>query len=80
MTGDELHNAINYTGQERAARKLALDSKLVNADAAALMTSREICDVLAKEFEMVATEGERITLVRKADVGAYLKLVKCLDR
>ena len=80
MTGRELQEAMNYTGQERAARRLAIDSNLVKPEKAATMTCGDICDLLAKEFVMACSEGERITLVHKKDEKAYLALVKFLDR
>lgn len=82
MTGSELLDAMTRTGQERAARKLAIESGLVTAEKAAMMTCLDVCNALAKGYVMVSNEGDkdRITLVRKEDEKEYWRMVKCLDR
>ena len=80
MTGRELMEAMTRTGQERAARRLVIESRLVTPEKAAVMTCEDICDVIAKEYVMVGRGEDRIMLVRKSDEKAFWSLVKCLDR
>ena len=82
MTGRELEDKIIRTGQERAARKLALSEGLITAEKLATMTGIEVYNKLAEKFELVGVteDGERIMLVRKEDEKKLWGMVECLDR
>lgn len=82
MTARELNEVVTSFGQQRAARKLALDEKLVPAEKLATMADIDVYEKLAEKFEIVATccGGDRVILVRKEDEDKLWKMVKCLDR
>lgn len=82
MTGRELEEKIMRTGQERAARKLALSEGLATAEQLATMPGIEVYDMLAEKFELVGVtdNGERVMLVRKEDEATLWGIIECLDR
>lgn len=82
MTGRELEEKIMRTGQERAARKLALSEGLATAEQLATMPGIDVYDMLAERFELVGVtdNGERVMLVRKEDEGTLWGIIECLDR
>ena len=65
---------------ERKIRKLALDEKMETAENIALMTSPEICNLIAKKYEVVYSENDEIGLVHKEKMEEYSKLVKIISR
>lgn len=80
MTARELQNALGYVGMERNLRKLAINEKLSSVDNIATMSELDICDLVLKTFEVVSTEEECVTLVKKEDLPAYKKMVKFINR
>lgn len=80
MTGRELSNKLSYLGMERDVRKLALDDKLESAENIAIMSTEEVCELIAQEYELVFSENEKIGLVRSEDLEKYNNLVKVISR
>ena len=82
MTARELEGHILRTGQERALRKLCIDSGLASAEKIATMDNLDVCDLIAKHYELVGvcSEGDRILLVSKQDEEQLWKLLKPIDR
>jgi len=80
MIGEELEECLHYTGMIRAIRKLAFTDKLADAEKLALMTTDEVCDLVAKKYDVLASEGERLILVQKENMDEVLKLVKMINR
>ena len=80
MTGRELCSRLNFTGQEKALRKLALSDKLATADEIAVMTDVEVCDLIVEEYTLVYTEGEELGLVKNDQMEEYKKLVQVISR
>lgn len=80
MDGMELYKALNYQGMVRAARKLALEDKLVSAEELAVMPEDEVCELLAKNYEMLYAESEEVGLVRREDLQVVNKKLKRLSR
>lgn len=80
MTGRELGDKLNYLGMERGIRKLALDEKMASAEKIAIMSTTEVCDLVAKEYECVYSEGDELGLVRKDMMPEYNALVKIISR
>ena len=46
----------------------------------AVMPELEVCNLVAKDFEMVYAEPENIGLVRRDDLSEYSRLVKVISR
>lgn len=82
MTARELESCIMRTGQERALRKLCIDSEMAKMEDVATMSTLDVCEAVAKSFELVGVcdGGDRILLVSKRDEGALWKLLKPIDR
>lgn len=67
MTARELHDAIYYDGQARAMRKACIERKLIPIEKLAIMNTVEVCELVAKHFEIlgVLDGGETILLIEK---------------
>ncbi len=76
MTGSELYNMLHYKGMVRDLRGLALGAKIINVHTLATMTTEEVCNVIAKYYEVVATAKEEISLVRKEDLEDYNTMIE----
>lgn len=80
MTGRELCNRLNYTGQEKALRRLALSDKLATADEIAVMTDVEVCNLIVEEYTLVYSESEELGLVKNDQMEEYNELVQVISR
>lgn len=80
MTGRELSDNLNYLGMSSGIRKFALKKKLAKAEELAVMNEIEVCDLVAKEYEVVFTENERLGLVSKDRIEEYNNLVTVISR
>ena len=82
MTARELESCIMRTGQERALRKLCIDSGIAKVEKVAVMSTLDVCDAIAQSFELVGVcdSGDRILLVAKNNEEALWKLLKPIDR
>lgn len=70
MTGSELESLVSYTGQERAIRQLCLDRQLIPPEKLALMGFRQVCSVVANEFEFIgmSDRGQTILIAEKSKI------------
>ena len=80
MTGRELSDKLNYTGMERAVRKLALKEKLASAEKIAVMSELEVCDLLSKHYELVFSESENVGLVKKENAQKLFTMLEIISR
>lgn len=81
MDGRELNEKLTCLGIERQARRLALNEKLATADELAVMSSKEVCYLIVKFYDVVFSESGYLGLVRKGeDMEVFNKLVKILER
>lgn len=80
MVGQQLSDKIYYAGMERDLRRLAINDKLAPVEKIACMTEGEICDLVAKKYEMVFAESEKVGLVKIEDMDTYKKIVHVLAR
>ena len=80
MDARTLQSIVNYLGQERCAREIVLDEKLVTAEELAIMTDVEVYEKLLEAYEVVYYEGENITIVKHADIAIYNQITKTLSR
>jgi len=80
MDARELKRKINYTGQERALRSLAIEEKLLKPEEAAVMIDLEIYEKILEHYEVVFSSSETIGLVRKSDMPTYIDIVKEISR
>lgn len=80
MDGRTLSEKLNYTGMERAVRKLAIDEKLAPIENIAVMPKLEVCNLVAQTYEMVYAEQEEVGLVHREDLEEYNRLVKTISR
>lgn len=80
MDGRTLSSKLNYTGMERAVRKLAVDEKLATAEEIAVMSELDVCNLVVQEFEMVYSESEELGLVRHDDMPEYNRIIKVISR
>ena len=80
MTGRDLKTKLHYLGMERGIRKLALKEKLANAEKLAEMTEIEVCDLIAKKYEVVYSESEELGLMEKEKFKEFQKEIKVIGR
>lgn len=79
-TGRDLMEKLTYNGMSRAIRRLALKDKLADAEDLAVMAEADVCALVAKEYEIVYSENERLGLVRKDKLDEYKNLVQVISR
>ena len=80
MTGRELSEKLNYTGMENAIRKLAIKDKMAPIEKIAAMSELEVCELIAKEYELVFEESECVGLVRKDKSKELFKMLEFISR
>ena len=65
MDGRILSEKLLYTGMEKDARKLALKDKMASAEAIAIMSELEVCDLIMKKYDLVMDRDECVLLIPK---------------
>lgn len=80
MDGREILDGLNYFGMERGIRKLAIRDKLAKPEEIAVMSTKEVCDLIAKEYVIFSSESEELTLVKKENVEKVEKLIERIYR
>lgn len=80
MFGYQLSNKLNYNGMEVAARKLALEKKMASVEDIATMTIGGVCDLIVKDYEMVASSDESVLLIPKDNMEEFESMAVFLDR
>lgn len=80
MDGRELNGYLNYMGMERRIRKLAIKEKLASAEEIAVLSSVEVCDLVAGKFTLVYAESDEIGLVRTDRAMELFGLLERISR
>ena len=80
MDGRELSSKLNYLGMERGIRKLALDDKLDTPEKIAVMSTVEICDLIAKRYVVLYEDSEELGLVDKDIYATISDNIKVISR
>lgn len=80
MTGRELSERLNYIGMEKGIRKLAIKDHPDMIEKIATMSELEVCDLIAKDYDMLYSESEEIGLVKKDDYMECLRLINIISR
>ena len=80
MTGKELSERLNYIGMEKGIRKLAIKDHPDMIEKIAIMSKLEVCDLIAKDYDMLYFESEEIGLVKKDNYMECLRLINIISR
>ena len=80
MDGRELYGYLNYTGMSRAIRELAVNDKIAPIEEIAIMSEVEVCELVAKEYQLVYAENEEVGLVHNDDTEEVFNKIKKICR
>lgn len=80
MSGRDIQDKLNYLGMERGIRELAIREKLAKLEEIATMSELEVCDLIAKEYDIFSSEAEELVLVKKENVEKVEKLIERICR
>ena len=80
MDGRELESKLNYLGMSRGIRKIALDDKLASVEELAVMSEVEVCDLVAKNYQLVYAKDGEIGLVHDDKVKELFDMIKVVSR
>lgn len=80
MTGRDLNDRLLYAGMVKDARKLAFKDKMATAEELALMSELEICDLIAKNYNIVMSEDEKVLLIPKDKIDEFEQMAVYLRR
>ena len=80
MDGRELYGYLNYTGMSRAIRELAVNDKIAPIEEIAIMSEVEVCELVAKEYQLVYAENEEVGLVHNDDAEEVFNKIKKICR
>lgn len=76
----DLGDAINYIGQEQAARRLLVKMNTVPVEQIAVMTSLEVYKEILEKYKMVISNSENVLLVEKDKIQDFNKIAVFLRR
>lgn len=76
----DLEKAINYTGQEQAARRLLVKMNTVPVEQIAVMTNLEVYKEILEKYKMVISNSENVLLVEKDKMQDFNKVAILLSR
>lgn len=76
----DLADKFNYTGQEKAARKLLIKMNTVPLEQVATMTTIEVCAAILEKYEFIISTSENILLVEKDKLQDFNKIAVWLNR
>lgn len=80
MNGRDLNDCLFYAGMVKDARKLAFKDKMATAEELALMSEQEICDLIAQNYDIVMSEGEKVLLIPKDKMDEFEQMAVYLCR
>lgn len=80
MTGNELFNRLYCVGMNRSVRELALKDKLATAEKLAVMTTKEVCDLIVEKYEVIMCKNEDILLIPKDKMKEFNKMAVYISR
>ena len=78
--GIDLARAINYTGQEQAARNLLIKMNTLPVERIAAMTSIDVYAAILEKYEMIMTNDENILLIERDKMQDFNKIAVMLSR
>ncbi len=76
----DLGDAINYIGQEQAARRLLVKMNTVPVEQIAVMTNLEVYKEILEKYKMVISNSENVLLVEKDKMQDFNKVAVLLSR
>ncbi len=76
----DLADAINYLGQEQAARRLLIKMNTVPVEQIAVMTNLEVYKEILEKYKMVISNSENVLLVEKDKMQDFNKIAVLLSR
>lgn len=76
----DLGDAINYIGQEQAARRLLVKMNTVPVEQIAVMTNLEVYKEILEKYKMVIYNSENVLLVEKDKMQDFNKFAVLLSR
>ena len=80
MTGRDLQENLNYIGMERGIRRLAIKEKLAKTEEVAVMSTNEVCNLIAQEYVNLSSESEELILVKKENIEKVETLIERIRR
>ena len=80
MTGRDLQENLNYIGMERGIRRLAIKEKLAKTEEVAVMSTNEVCNLIAQEYVILSSESEELILVKKENIEKVETLIERIRR
>lgn len=76
----DLVDKMNYSGQEKAARRLLIKMNTVPLEQVATMTTLEVCTAILEKYEIIISTNENIILVEKDKLKDFNKIAVWLNR
>ncbi len=76
----DLADAINYTGQEQAARRLLVKMNTVPVEQIAVMTNLEVYKEILEKYKMVMSNSESVLLIERDKIQDFNKIATFLNR
>ena len=80
IDGRDLQNKLNYLGMERDVRQLALDDKLDTPENIAVMSTTEVCNLVAEKYVLLYADSEELGLVDKDTYDSICEHIKRICR
>ena len=76
----DLADAINYVGQEQAARRLLVKMNTVPVEQIAVMTNLEVYKEILEKYKMVMSNSESVLLIERDKIQDFNKIAIFLNR
>ena len=76
----DLADAINYVGQEQAARRLLVKMNTVPVEQIAVMTNLEVYKEILEKYKMVMSNSESVLLIERDKIQDFNKIAVLLSR
>ena len=76
----DLADAINYIGQEQAARRLLVKMNTVPVEQIAVMTNLEVYKEILEKYKIIMSNNDNILLVDKDKIQDFNKIAVLLSR
>lgn len=76
----DLADAINYVGQEQAARRLLVKMNTVPVEQIAVMTNLEVYKEILEKYKMVMSNSESVLLIERNKIQDFNKIATFLNR
>ena len=79
-TAKDFADAINYRGQEQAARILLIKMNTVPVEKIAVMTALDVCEAILEKYKFIVSDSEDILLIEKDKLQDFNKIAVWLSR